>query len=1030
MSKLQHFFYRLVRRPIAVLMFVLALMGASGIAASRIPVELLPKGFGSSTISVSAAWEGANPSEIEQRVVRVLEEEFRTIPGIKEVSSVATEGQGIVNLSFPGNADMDQAYAEVSDRIERARPQLPSEVDRVIARRWSGDSMPIIWCGIMFPPELREEAQSIVADVLIPRLESEDGVASVNVSGLEPRSIRILIDQERAVANRVDIGALIQRLRGDNISAPIGDLDQYGLRHIVRIDGRFKSLEDIEEFPVHQGLKIKDIAEVRPVRSLPDNLFRIEGNYSLGMAISKETSANTFEVCKRIQKLLEEGLADDPLLGKFEYSVFFSEGEAIADSLRTLVKNSFYGGLIACAVLFLFLRRVGYTLLVAASIPFSVLATLAWLYFSGDSFNMLSMMGITISIGMLVDNAVVIVESIVQRRERGDTIDQACVNGPAEMALAVTTATLTTVVVFLPLIFMSDDRSAKIFAHAIGIPLCVALISALILAELVVPPASRLLARVSRNSQHKHRVLEHGDDPVPSSGPASWMPRLVQWSCNNRLKAVSLALAFLLSGGIATTGNSSEDGISLGGGRMSFNFEFAANTTLDEAEEAAVEFESVLNGPLNEALGSPTIGIAFGKQGGEIFLWHDVNPDPELKESIKRILRENIPRSPRYQLKIEDAYDRVGQQDGWTRIGISGPDSTTIAELAEQVRTAARASPVWESVREDAQSAREILVRLDRNRLHRLQSNSRSVLGSIEYGLRGVMVSRYQTENGDVPLIVEYDRPQNPDRRVLEEMVVAGWQIGAPTQLSVFADFENRRAPSTIFRRDGRTMAVVALKHVDKDLRVAASDTMALMAGIPMPEGFAWEQAGGWDSFERDMGELKVAFILAVALVFLLMGLLFESLALPFSVLITIWFAVVGANWAFKITGTSIDLVAMIGMIVLAGVVVNNGIVLVDRIIRLERSGLARAEAVVRGVRDRMRPVLMTALTTIAGLLPLALSKPDGSGISFQGLAIGVSGGLAFTTFFTLWVVPLLYVLFQDMGTVLRREIFDRMFAR
>jgi len=1011
-------------------MFVLALLGASGIAASRIPVELIPSGFGSSTISVSASWEGANPSEVEQRIVRVLEEEFRTIAGVKEITAAASEGSGVVNLSFAGDADMDQAYAEVSDRIERARPQLPKEADRVLARRWAGSSMPIMWCGIMYPPEMRAEAQSIVADVLIPRLESEDGIASVRVRGLEPRSVRILIDQDLSAANRVDIGELLRRLQGDNISSPVGDLDQAGLRHIVRIDGRFKELSDIEEFPIRKGLKVKDIAEVRSVRSLPDDLFRIEGRYSMGMSMSKETSANTFEVCQRIKKLLEEDLANDPILGKFKYTVFFSEGESIAASLSDLVKNSLYGGLIACFVLYFFMRRIGYTLLVAASIPFSVLTTLAWLYFAGDTFNMMSMMGITISIGMLVDNAVVIVESIIQRREQGDSIEDACVNGPSEMALAVTTATLTTVVVFLPLIFMSEDRMAKTFTHAIGIPLCVALVAALILAELVVPPACRLMAR-KKDRKHGHHALEHRvDDPVPTSGFSSWMPRLVKWSLNNRLKAVSLALAFLLSGGLAKTGVSTEEGMMLGGDGISYSIKFSEGTSLRDAEAIAIEFETLLNGPLHEELGAPTVGISFSKRGGEINMWHDEKPDQELKDKIRALLKEHVPKSPQYELKTEDKYDRAGQRDSWTRIAIAGPDSTVIAELAEEVREAARQSGNWEAVQEDDSAAREILVRLDRERLQRMGTNSRGVLNSIEYGLRGMMVSRFQTENGDIPVIMEFDRPDNPDRSVLEEITVAGWEKGAPSPLSVFADFESRRAPASIFRNNGRTMAVVGLKHPSKDLRAAGNDTKQLMAGIQMPEGFEWEQAGGWKSFDQDMGELKAAFALAVALVFLLMGLLFESLALPFSVLITIWFAIVGANWAFKLTGTAMDLVAMIGMIVLAGVVVNNGIVLVDRIIRLEKQGIERAEAVVRGVRDRLRPVLMTALTTIAGLLPLALSKPDGSGISFHGLAVGVSGGLAFTTFFTLWVVPLLYVLFQDLGATLKREIFNRIFAR
>jgi len=347
---------------------------------------------------------------------------------------------------------------------------------------------------------------------------------------------------------------------------------------------------------------------------------------------------------------------------------------------------------------------------------------------------------------------------------------------------------------------------------------------------------------------------------------------------------------------------------------------------------------------------------------------------------------------------------------------ISGPDSAKVEELAAELRTRAQADPRWEEVAKPEDTTREVVVTLDRQRMERVGATSRMVLGIIEWGLRGLMVSRYQTPRGDIPIIMEFDQPEDPDRGRLEELGVARTANGTELSLASLASFQNRRGPGLIQRRDGRTTATVGLKPVDPDLKAASRALHELTRGIEVPEGYRWDERGGLADFQADLGELRSAFVLAVALVFLLMGLLFESLLLPFSVLITIAFAVVGANWSFKLSGTPIDIVGMIGMIVLAGVVVNNGIVLVDRIIRLERRGVERDRAVIQGVRDRLRPVLMTALTTIAGLLPIALAEPDGSGISFQGLAVGVSGGLAFTTFFTLWVVPLLYTLFQDLG--------------
>ncbi|MCH2112241.1 MAG: efflux RND transporter permease subunit, partial [Planctomycetes bacterium] len=625
----------------------------------------------------------------------------------------------------------------------------PTDADRVVARRWSGDSMPVMWFGIRYPIEFRDSAQRVVADVLVPRLEAVDGVASASAMGLEPRSIRILIDKETATANRLDIGGLYRRLQADNQSTPVGDLDSGGSRHIIRVEGRFESLEEIENFPIGDGLLIKDVGRVIEARSAPEDLFRIEGEYAMAMSVSKETSANTFEVCQRIETLLNETLKDDPILNVFSFEVFWSEGTSIRSSLRSLIVNALQGGLIAILILYGFLRHLGFTLLVTLSIPVSILATLAWLYFSGETFNMMSMMGITISIGMLVDNAVVIVESIVRRRSQGETIDEACVRGPAEMSLAITTATLTSIVVFLPLIFMSEDRMSKTFTHAIGIPLCVALMAALLVAQLVVPPACRYLAR-----REKKPVLLA--KPPATQGPASWMPRLVAWSLQNRLKAASLAILFLASGGLSKGQQSFGDSMGFGGNELEYRVNFTSNTTLQEAEGAMLVLEEAFDDSLLAEIGNPAVGFNFDRNRGEIKLWHDSKPSPELKDEIKAVLKERLPKHPRYEIKFEGRYDRTGTGDGWTRVALSGPESQTVDRIAREIREKALTDAAWQGIQEDEEAAREILVRLDRERLNRMGSTSRDVLGSIEYGMRGLMVSRYQTESGDLPVIMEY----------------------------------------------------------------------------------------------------------------------------------------------------------------------------------------------------------------------------------------------------------------------------------
>jgi len=1026
-SVLNRFFRTLIERPVAVSMLVLALIGASTIATLRIPIEMFPSSFAGTTVMVNVPWPGANPSEVETRIVRPLEDELRTLTGVTEVLAVASSGSGYLVLSYPGDADMDQAQAEVADRVERVRPLLPSDADRVSIRRFQSSDIPIMWLGVSYDEADFDHAQTVIGNVLRPRLEAIDGVAAVNGDGLLPISVRILLDEDAVIANRVEIGALVARLQADNQSAPVGDLDDAGSRYIVRVDSRFTSLEEIEDFPVQPGLVLGDIGRVEIVRSAPEDYFKINGEFGVGMSVQKETSANTFEVCEAIRHAIEEEIPNDPQLAGLDYAIYWNQGDNIRQALTSLVRDAALGGLIAIGVLFLFLRRIRYTLLVAASIPFSVLITLAFLYFTGNTFNILTMTGITVSIGMLVDNSVVIVESIFSRRERGQALRKSCVDGPAEVMLAVVTATLTTVVVFVPLIFMGEDQNARVMTSSVGVPLCVALLAALLLAVVIVPVVSY---RMTRDTDHEsaseksassigsvlygllspfRRLVGYLDRLSPLAALQRHLPRFVGWSIDHPWRAATLAILVLASSSVATQGGAVNNDLSMGSQiEARFNIRGAAN--LGEAHELVQRVEEVLNDPaFNEEIGSPDAGIFFRRTRGTINLWHKERPSEEEEKAYLELLQERLPQSAQLVYRFGAEFNERSTQDqkGWTRIQIEGPDSRVLQGVLDGVRERAEESSLFKQISDAEEKQREILVRLDRERMSQAGVDSRTMVGNIEWNLRGFMVSRYQMEHEDIPIILEYDTPANPNRSDLTEMPV--WTGTGAIPLSTFASFESSESAGNIVRRDGKTVASLGLQADTDDMKAATRKVREFMSEAELPEGYHWKTVGGLDDFNEGTRDIQKALVLSIALVFLLMGLLFDSLVLPFSVLVTVPFAWVGFQWAFRISGVAVDLLAWVGMIVLAGVVVNNGIVLVDRIIQLEKQGLDRRRAISDGVRDRLRPVLMTAFTTICGLLPIALSEPESGGFSFQGLAIGVSGGLAISTLCTLWTVPLMY---------------------
>lgn len=1008
------FFRGLLRRPVAVVMGVLALLAAGALAALRLPIELIPQGFQDTSIFIGVPWGGANPPEVEERIVRPLEEELRALTGVRDVYGIAADGSGSVVLAFPGNMDMDQAYAEVADRVERARARLPRDVDRVFLRRFTSADLPVMWIGVRYEQQDWAGAQETFTEVLQPRLEAVDGVASVRMEGLEPRAVRILLDEDRVRASQVDLGELVARLQADNVSAPVGDLDHAGARYIVRVGGRFDDLEQIESFPVREGLTIGDLGRVTLEAQEPEGFFRVNGGYGLGLAVVKETAANAFAVCREVSRLVKEEFPRDTVLGRFQYEIFWNQGDTIADSLRSLVTNALVGGAISCAVLYLFLRRVRYTLLIALSIPFSVVATLVWLYFSGGSFNLFSVMGLTIAVGMLVDNSVVVVENIFHRRRSGEDQETACARGPAEMVAPIVAATLTTVVVFLPLIFLSEDRNARVFSAAIGLPLCVAVLASLLLAIGIAPVGALRLARRER---------------PPRAGrwsPLPWIAdriaALLDWSLRHRFRAATLTLVFLGSVMAATGGEMRPTDLQGFGDQVELSFDLSANTTLEQAEQEVLALEEVLLGDLRAELGAGNTGILFDRREGEIYLWYDEPLDEEETERVRRLLRERLPRRPAIEYHFEESFREDRRRDeSWLRATIEGPESSVVHALAAEVRRRAGERPEFTETSEEEEPAREVVVTFDRERMQRAGATSMAVMGMIEWTLRGFQVSRYQTAQGDIPILIQFDEPRTPDRSRLSELPVA-WLPGAvELPLATFAAFSAERSPPTIRRHNGRVSATVGFKTGSKDMRRGAQALAALMADVQFPKGYRWSQTGGWREFQEDMAELRAAFALSVALVFFLMGLLFDSLILPLAVLATIPFGVIGAFWGFRISGVPLDLLGIVGLIVLAGVVVNNGIVLVDHILNLERAGRGRRDAILQAARDRLRPILMTALTTIVGLLPVALREPTGEGFSFRSLAVGVASGLAASTLFTLWTVPLAYSLLQDAGSWLRR---------
>jgi multidrug efflux pump subunit AcrB len=1144
------FFGALSRRPITLLTLCLTLIGIGLVAWARIPIQMMPDGLSSPGLQIYVVNPGASAPENEEQVARVLEEELRTLIGIEDINSSVRQDVVSVSVGFQADTDMNLAKAEVRDRVERARPKLPSTVSEIGIWSWSQSDLPVMFFALMHPGD-SPRTDFLVKEVITRRLEAVDGVGKVEVWGLLDDSRRIQLDEDKVRAAQLDLGKLIQRLSADNFALPMGEVEDGGRRILLRSDMRFASKEEIEAFPIDRGLKLGDIAHVEDVKSVRDSLFRIDGKLAYFGEIRKDGQANVVETCRRLERELAALSTAPEIAGEFEFVPIFNQGDFIENSLQQLSGSAVEGGILAIVILIVFLARLRLTLLVAASIPLSVLFTLAWVYFTGGTFNILTMSGITLALGMLVDNAIVVIENITRRKGLGDGAREAAIYGTREVALAVTLSTLTTIVVFLPLIFMGENPTLRIILAELGLPLCISLAFSLGVSLLFLPiaaqhslgdraalvqrtldrlrPVAELPARalglvggVLRRLTNAlgwlvHRLIRGlltlaaparwvlallllwvaalsllpalqglGDEaelrsvgvqlpgmsaaatlgwislclamglplilislrrwrarpaqfaPLPPP-PADRRPSvldgiergnraLVAWSMRHRLLAGLLALACFASIMIpASNSQPAPFGQDESKTRLAFNVQLEDNFTLPQASGEMARYESFVEARRSD-YGFSRVAARFNRTGGQIRLFFDKPQKQTHLDRITRELQRDLPRIAGHRLRFTDEEQGAGaRMRSELSFAIQGPDSEELQRLVPAAIALLETVPGLSSVDAPRNNERDqVRLDFDSELAQKLNVSTRSALQNVSWALGGFQLPPFQERDRELPLILEYDDEKVPGLDTLRELQVFNGTSMVP--LGSLAALQFGSGPQTIQRRNGMAQVTLRAKLENPAEATEVYRTgLQVLGSLDLPRGYS---VANEDSVlfraAEEFQSLLLAGLLGLVLTYIIMGILFESFLKPFVVLFTIPFAILGAYWSLYLANTPMDSMGRIGIIILVGVVVNNGIVLIDRIHQLREEGMERSRAVTDGTAQRVRPVLMTALTSVIGLIPMALSEPPGEGIDYRSLATCVAGGLTVSTFFTLWVIPLVYTWIDDLALLAAREFQRR----
>jgi HAE1 family hydrophobic/amphiphilic exporter-1 len=1028
-------------RPITMLMIFASVLVLGAVAAINIPLELIPSGLSAPFLSVEVPYSNATAQDVEDKITRPLEQELATTPRVDEISATSSNSRSRVNLVFEQDADMDLAYREVRDRIARVRADLPDDVKQVQIQKHSADNIPIAFYGISWPDGI-DNANDLIERHLMRRLERLPGVGMVSAWGQEDREIRIEIDRELAEAANLNIFAIAQKLGQSHFNLASGTLQEREGKYLLRSLAEYRDIDELRNVVVGPNdLRLDDVADVLYEYPESERYDRYNGHETMAIFVIKESQANTVEVCDAV-KLEIEAAMRDPALMLFSIEPIFIQGDTIVSSLNQVVSSGLQGGILAIFVLLFFLRRLRLTVIIALSIPLSMFMALPFMHFSGQTINLISLIGLMICVGLVVDNSVVVAENIAYYRSRGITRFAAALHGASEVALPITLATLTTMVVFLPAALMSSG-SMQFFMIRMVTPVCVSLLASLFVGLILIPLASAFLL---------DRELFQNVEPGSLRGKLmradrwwkaklgwvydktfGWLctayGRLLRLSLRRRMDVVLVSLLAMVSLAIPMN---PETGVkfaldqSMGGRQVEVDYLMPQDVTLDEADAFVRELEV---GFAEQREGWNVAGEFVQVQPGHVSIQFFFDPprdgDPPYRDTGKQIIDE-LPTPPGWS-----KHSNFGEADGGRAtsfpVFVYGDDHSSVqdvkTELERRVTEVDGVISVMGTGRDDMQRD-ELALSLDPIMAERLGVSAGVVGNTIAYALRGNPLPRFHGEDREIDVWIRYQKQDREELADLMEFKVptnAGTtiQIGTLTQTSI------QKGETVLIRNNKRVAALLELELDPERREEAMANVQAFLRDYELPPGVSFDA----DREARDLGkqnrDLMLAAGLACVFIFLIMGFLFESFVLPMSVLPSIPLSFVGVWWFLYITNSSLDALASIGLLLLLGVVVNNAIVLVDFINCARAQGLSREEAIVQAGLQRFRPIFMTALTTVGGMIPLAFSEAPAEGIPYGAFGKVLVGGMTTSTILTLVVIPVSYTAFDDL-----RELVQRWFGR
>jgi len=1006
-----------LRRPVTTIMLFAAVATIGAMAARLLPLEQFPD-ITFPFMGVSIPYPGSTPEEIEDEITRPVEDALATLPGIREIRSKSESDQATFEIEFDWGTDVEAAGFEVRTKLDAIRHDLPAAANRILMFRASSADQSVLTIRLSADSDLSSQYEVLERTLKKP-IERVDGVARVELAGVEPREVRVLVDAGRIAAHRIDVRELVQKLQRANFSVSAGLMTDGTERFTVRPIGELRSLEELRKLVIGPDLRLQDVAEVELVTPELTTRRRLNGSPAVGLDVFKTTQANVIDVADSVLEVLE--LAHDlPQLQGVTIYVIENQATSIRSSLADVGEAGLIGAVLALIVLYLFLRHWPTTLIVSLAVPLSLLVTLAAMYFMDLSINVMTMMGMMLAIGMLVDNAVVVTESVFRHRQLDPANPLgATLAGVREVGIATLAGTATCVVVFLPILF-GERNQLSIFLSHVAVPIVVAMSASLVIAQTIVPmltsrfppPPPIAHSSVFARVQDRYSAILRASLTHPRR-PAAALSVLL-----------ALTIGLLVASGMFPDKLLRFDMFPQDAGReLYIDYRIGGTHPIDRVEAAVKTVESYL-AEHREEFDIESVYSRYDASSANSILKLTSKEDMRIPASeVMRRASADMPEiiigKPTFNLEGAAA-------TGGFSMRITGESTERLAVLAADVARALRGIEGLTSIRSEARDGDdEVRISVDRNRAAALGVTPQDAAVSIAAALRGDRLREFRSADRELTLRLafrESDRQNIADLARLPLYLPSGQRI----ELGAIADFAIERGPRAIQRVNRLTSVTLGgVIADDATLPVVRERVAKMMAAYQLPPGYSWQFGRGVQQSDDGTQAMIFNLLFAVAMIYLVMAALFESTILPISIVTSILMAVIGVIWTLFLTGTTFTFMAIIGVQILIGVVVNIGIVLVAHINDLRTAGTTRLEAIIQASRDRLRPILMTTLTASLALSPLAFGDAQLAvglaGPSYAPMARAIMGGLVFSAATSLFAVPVFYQWLDDGIVAMRR---------